>query len=184
MLDHANFHGVGLLAVAQLDLEGLVYPFVAGVHLEIRLLAFAHEVEGISRRHAHRFIARRVVNGVLADELQLAVGIAAIETQLAGGQGYAELVRLGVLELALDDDLLVVAHAIAAVVVQAVELVAHRTVINVDGRRIHLFGVDELDLLGLTVMQRGRSGDAVEMKFVKGFLGDGGSGGGVHRHVA
>jgi len=61
--------------------------------------------------NANGFVARRVVNLVLADKLQLAGIIAAIETQLAFGQREAELVCLDVHELALDEDFLVVGLA-------------------------------------------------------------------------
>ena len=107
MLDHADFHRRVLLAVAQLDFKRFVNPFVAGVHAEIRLLALADEVEGIAGGHADGFVARRVVNRVLADELQLAVVVAAIKPQLAGRQRDAELVRLRVHELALDENFFV-----------------------------------------------------------------------------
>ena len=53
-----------------------------------------------------------MVNGVLADELQLAVGIAAVEAQLARRQGDAQMVGLVVHELALDYDFFVIRLAI------------------------------------------------------------------------
>ena len=184
MLHHAERHRL-FLAVAQLDLERLVQPLVAAVGLEIRLLAFADEVEGVARRHAHRLVARRVVNAVFAGELQLPVVAAAIEPQLARGQCDAEMIRLCVHELAHDDDLLVALRAVAAVVVQpAVKAVAHarRAVIDVDDRRFHALGADELHLLLLAVAQRRGPRNRVEMKFVEGFFGDGGSFHGIHRH--
>jgi len=75
-----------------------------------------------------------VVNRVLAHELQLPAVVAPIKAQLARRQRDAELVRLGVLEFALDEDLLVIGRAIALVVIQPIELIPGRAVINVDGR--------------------------------------------------
>src|ERR1039458_7888728 len=138
MLDDTDFYRRVLLAVAQLDLERFVNPLVAGVHAEIRLLALADEVEGIAGGHADGFVARRVVNRILADELQLAVGIAAVESQLARRQRDAELVRFGVNKLALDENFFVSGvGAVFLPVVQPVKLIACRTVINVNRSEEH-----------------------------------------------
>ena len=153
--------------------------------MEVRLFAFADQIKRIAGGHAHGFVARRVINRVLADELQLPVAIAAIKAQFAGGQRDAKLVGLGVLELALDDDFFVVALAVALVVVQAVELKAFRAVININRGRIHFPGVNKFHLLRLVVVQRGRARDGIQMKLVEGFLGDrrrGIHGGHRHRH--
>ena len=182
MFDHADFHGIRLLVVAELDLKRLIHPrraagghgqagagidAVENIHLKIRLLPFADEIKGIAGGYTHGFVARGVANGVFTHELQLAIAVAAIKTQFAGGQGDAELVGLRIFEFALDDNFFVVRVAEVLVVVQRVEPIAKRGVININRRGKHLFGVNKLDLFGFPIMQRGWARNGIKMELIK-----------------
>jgi len=106
MFDHAYFHRRVLLPVADLDLERLVNHLVAGVTWKFVCLRSPTR----SKDHqSSRGWSRCAACGqcVFTNELQLAVRIAAVKTQLARRQRDAKVVRLGVHEFALDDDFLV-----------------------------------------------------------------------------
>src|SRR5258708_30119891 len=73
--------------------------------MKVGALALAEDVEGIASVYADHFILGRVVDGVLADELQAAVSVAAVKAKASLGQRDAEMIGFGVLQLLHHPDL-------------------------------------------------------------------------------
>ena len=162
VLDDADLYGL-LLVITDLDLESLggdTFRTVLGV---IRHAVFAREVEAVAGQHTDDLVLRRVVDLVLADELELAIAVLRIEAHLALRQGDAELVGLGVLELTVD--LHLARRGDAATIMSG-------TLEDIDTLRLDARGAHELDLLGLLVPQGRRITQGVEVEFVEGLLRD------------
>src|SRR5437016_7001241 len=147
--------------VAYADLEGFVHPVLIGLDAKISAFALADYVEGVAGVDADHFIFGRVVDAVLADELQAAVGIAAVKAKTSLGQRDAEMVGFRVLQLLHYPDLRigsgavsgVIAHLIGRVVAVLLDL---RAIVNVKALRLYAGGADKLDLLGFIVVQGSR----------------------------
>jgi len=104
MLDDANRHGF-FLVVADFYLEGLVQCSFGTVNVVRGSTALAYEVEGISGVDADSLTSWRVIDDVLAGELNLTIIVSPIEAQASLGQRNAELVCLRIQELPHDPDL-------------------------------------------------------------------------------
>ena len=97
-----------------------------------------------------------VVDNILADKFQVAVGIAAVETQLALGQSDAQMIRLGVLELFHHPHFGIGLRAITLVLADLLHVVVAvllhlRSVVDVKPQRVNAGGAHELNLLGFLV---------------------------------
>ena len=116
-----------------------------------------------------------MVNRVLADELQAAVGVAAIEPQTPLGKRDPEVIVLGILELLHGPDFLVgggaVARVVAHLVGRVVAVLIHlRAVVNIEPLRLDAGRAHELHLLGLVIAQRRWTLQRVEVEFVERLL--------------
>jgi hypothetical protein len=99
VLDHLHFHGF-LLMVAQLDLVAFVHPLPHTIGFEFRAAALGDDVEGVSRIDAQGFIFWRVLDFVLADELQTSLVIAPVKTHSPLGQRHSQMIGLRVAKFA------------------------------------------------------------------------------------
>src|ERR1700722_14728089 len=156
--------------------------------MEVGALAFTYYVERVAGVDADGFIFRRVIDGILADEFETAVGIAAIETQFAFGQRDAEMVSAGIFEFLHYPDLGIRLRAVVGFVADLLwivvgVLIGLGAVVDVDSLAVNAGGADEFDLLGLLVTQGGGALEGVEMEFVERlFADDRGHGGFVGGH--
>ena len=109
------------LVVAQLHFDLFFHPLAPWCRrVKIDLAALADHVERRAQLHAHLLVLRRVVDLVLADELEAAVGLVELRhAHAARGQRHAESELLVVLELEVDVHLLVHLDAHVAVGVRA-----------------------------------------------------------------
>src|SRR5882724_2478885 len=94
-----------ILVIAQLDLpSAFVHARADG--LPSRLRAVSHDVEGFAKLDPDAFVARRVLNRVLADELLLTAFVCFVDAHRALGQRHTQVVRHLVLEVQIHADLL------------------------------------------------------------------------------
>ena len=155
----AELDGNGLV-ITNSNLEGLGDHGVIVVAMKVRLPPLADQVEGVASVDAQGLVFRRVINGVLSDELQVPVGVPAVEADAAFGQGNAQPVLGGVDDLPEDGDFGVGLRPISggapslSVAVIVLARVQSSAVIDVEDGGRDALGVDELDLLGLAVAQR------------------------------
>src|SRR2546423_11048519 len=89
----------------------IAYRYLVGVFidaavdcLEIGLLSFGYNVEGIADFEAHRLVLRRMLNAVFAYELLCTIVVLLVETNRSGGQRHPQLILLGVDKLYEDAD--------------------------------------------------------------------------------
>ena len=163
---HADLDGL-LLVITHLDLEGLRRDALGTVLGIVRHAMLTGEVEAIAGKHPDDLVLRGVVDLVLAHELELTIAILRVEADLALGQGDAELVGLGVLELTID------LHLAGRRDAPTIMLGAF---VDVDALGLDARGAHELDLLGLLVPQGRRIAQRVEVELVEGLLRDDGVG--------
>ena len=102
MFDDADGDGV-FFAVAEGDFEGFRGGAVGGVDAEVSAFSLADEVEGVAGVDFYEFIGGGVVELVFSSEFE-GVSIGAVEADAAFGEGNAEVVSLGIFELAGDGD--------------------------------------------------------------------------------
>jgi hypothetical protein len=144
-----------------------------GVDAEIDLAALADHVERRTEADPDFLVLRRVVDLVLADELEAAVrGIELRNADTPGRQRHAEASSLVVLELEVDVDLavhrqaeLALGHRLAPAVVAGEPVVDQRL-----ARRDLLRGIEQLDLLGRIVRQRRAPAERVEVELEERLL--------------
>ncbi len=158
-----------------------------GVDAEVDLAALADDVEGRAQLDLHRLLARRVVDQVLADEFQAAVGgVELRDADLSRRQRHAEAVGGGVLQAQVDVDLLVGLHAqvavgrrraVVGVRVGAALPVVDERLLAAHARR----GREELDLLGRVVGDRSRATQGIEVILEERFLDEALGLGGIAR---
>src|ERR1700690_2123747 len=146
--------------IAQANFERLIHPALVGIHVIVGALALAGHIKGVAGEHTNGFVFRGVVNRVFADELQVAVSIAAIEAQLALGQRHAEMIGFGVLELFHHPYFGIGSGAVIHVLLNLLlvvigVLIGVSAVVNEQPLRVNASGPHELDLLGFLVAQSG-----------------------------
>src|SRR5215831_15200623 len=176
VLHHTELHWF-LFVVAQLDLKALIDPMGVGVNAVRDPAAFSYSVKSVAGIEPDGLVGGRVVDLVLAGELELPVIVPAVEAHSPLGQRHAQIVYFAVLELlhhpdfgvGLDSVTLQVAD-IFHVVVSIVGVNLH-AVVDINPLRLDAGGAYEFHLLGFAVMKRGGSLQGVEMVFVKGALG-------------
>ena len=78
-----------LLVIAQLHFDLLAHLLARGVDREVHLLPLADHIECRAELQAHAFVLRRVVDHVLADELERLVGGIELATRARGQRAGA-----------------------------------------------------------------------------------------------
>ena len=123
VLENVDVDGFSFL-VGEFDLEGFVEDAVALIDVEVGLAARAFHIERVAGADLDGTFGGGVVDGAFADELHLAIAVAAIEPDATSRQGNAEVVCLGVLELLSDLNFGVVGvQAVASLLVRVVSKV-------------------------------------------------------------
>ena len=103
------------------------------VDVEVGLAARALHVKGAAGGELDGLFGGGVVDEAFADEFHLAVGVAAIEADAAGGQGHAKMIGFAVLDLLDQRDLVVaVVEAIATLLVDVAIVIGR---LELGGRR-------------------------------------------------
>ena len=103
MFDHAHFHRL-FLVVSDSDLKAFRCRISVRLDRVVGPAPFAGEVEGIASVDLDSLIVRRVVDHVLAGNLDLPVVVAAIKADSPFGQRHAEMIGVGVHEFAHHPD--------------------------------------------------------------------------------
>jgi len=182
VLDDADGDGV-FFAVAEGDFEGFRGGVVGGVDTEVGAFSLADEVEGVAGVDFYEFIGWSVVELVFSGEFE-GVSIGAVEADAAFREGNAEVVLLGVFELAGDGDFCGALGSeffvgAAEGGVDGLPVGDVGTVVGVDGFGLDGGGAEEFDLLGFLMEEGGRALQGVEVEVVEGFFGHFGF---VHGH--
>ena len=159
VLDDADGDGV-FFAVAESDFEGFRGEFVGGIHKEVCAFSFADEVEGVAGVDFYEFIGGGVVELVFSGEFE-GVSIGAVEADAAFREGDAEVVLLGVFELAGDGNFCGALGSeffagAAEGRVDGLPVGDVGAVVGVDGFGLDGGGAEEFDLLGFLMKEGGR----------------------------
>src|SRR5690606_21693761 len=95
-----------ILVIAHLDLDRLVDALRASIDRELGLPALADDVESRAELDGHGLVLRRVIDDVLADELERIVALVELrDPDSAGGQRNPETDALAILDLEIHVDL-------------------------------------------------------------------------------
>ena len=149
---------VGLvLVVAERDLPGGLGR-AATEDVVVGLLAIADDVEGLAHLDGDLFVARGVIDAVLADELLHPALVRLVDADGALRERHAQVVLLAVLELEEDAHLLV--RGDLAVLAAKVAVVAHE---HEAALHVEAVALEERHLLGLAREQIGRTFERVEV---------------------
>src|SRR6266571_911279 len=122
MLNRADFDRL-LLMITHADFKSFVHPALVCVHTVVGALALAGHVKRIAGVHANGSVFGGVVNYILADEFQVAIGIAAVEAQLTFRQRNSQMIVFGVLELFHDPDFWIGSGAVVYVLADLIGIV-------------------------------------------------------------
>ena len=162
--DHADRDRF-LFVIAELDLEGDLIG-VARDFLPIGLFPLGHDVEGVAHLDLDGLILRRVVDPIFADELQAAVRVGLVDPHRALRQRHAQAMLFCIGDLDVDADFLIGTQLAILRPVIILRPIIEKALGDWD-----VVGGQQADLLGLIVLDCGRSLETVEMVFKEALLG-------------